>query len=318
VKDDIRKMLATEKASKVLPIIQAKMREFARSYHPELEKNGNAPQIPDFTKLVADNDLELKIVPRNTAFENIKSDFAKGIRERSQLIKMYSENPMLFESEIFAGSNGEVLVWITELKKEFKPAKLEEVKDIVLKTWKEVKARPLAVEAAEKLVADAKKSGKSLAETFKGQKDIEVVKTEPFSWKTYGAGIHPLAALMQGQRPFLDEVRESGVAVGNALINNKVVFAPGNDFMEKVFSLQLGETSSVLNQPELIAYVVRVNSSTPSEEVLWERFQTAYLLEYAYAGQPEIISEAMNDFLQKIYAETGFQWVNKPNAVEED
>jgi hypothetical protein len=97
-----------------------------------------------------------------------------------------------------------------------------------------------------------------------------------------------------------------------------VIVAPGDHFMEKVFSLQLSETSSVLNQPESVAYVVRVNSSTPSEEVLWERFQTAYFLEYAYAGQPEIISEAMNDFLQKIYAETGFQWVNKPGVVEED
>ncbi|MDR3183690.1 MAG: hypothetical protein LBT89_12375 [Planctomycetaceae bacterium] len=317
VKENIRKELAAEKASALLPKIQEKMREYAKTYNEHFESGKTAPPVPDLTQLAAENGLQLKVVPVGTLFQNLQNEFARGLQERQRLVQLYSQTPMPFESEIFPGSKGAVLVWFTEVKAEKKPEKLQDIESTVVKRWKEVQARTLAKAAAEKLAAEAKLSQKPLEETFRGKDGVKVVETDAFSWKTYGAGIHPLAALMQGMRPVLDEVREQGVAVGNSLIDNKIIHIPGDDFMQAVFSLSVGETATAFNSPETAFYVVRVKSSTPSEDVLWERFQTAYPIEYMYAGQPEETAAAYRSWLDNIYEATGFSWERKPDDFEE-
>jgi hypothetical protein len=313
VKDQIRETLARQKAEEMIPLIEEKMRDYAREYNLNFEQGKTVPPLPDLTSFVAEKGLEFKTIPLGMIFDSIRSEFAaRGFREREQLIRLYTESPMKFEPAKFSGTDGMILLWVTDLQAEYKPDKFEEVKDEVLKRWKEVEARPLALKRAEELLEEAKKSQKSLAETFAGQSGVSVVETEPFTWKTYGAGIHPIAAIMQGQRPFIDEVREKGVAVGDSEIGNKQIFAPGADFMAKVLSLGVGEIGAVFNQPQSIAFVVRVTGSSPSEDVLWERFQTAYMMEYLFAGQPEVSSEAYQAWISKIYNETGFKWVNKP------
>ncbi|MDR3235082.1 MAG: SurA N-terminal domain-containing protein [Planctomycetaceae bacterium] len=316
VKDEIRKVLARQKASALLPKIQEKMKEYAKVYNEHFEAGKQVPPIPDLSKLAADNDLLLKIVPAGTLFQTLKNEFARDMQERQRLVGLYAQSPMPFDSEVFSGSRGDVLIWITNVRSERKPEKFEDVESAVVKRWKEVQARIPAKESAEKLAAETKLSQKSLAETFKGREGITVVETEPFSWKTYGAGIHPLAALMQGMRPVLDEVREQGVAVGNSLIDNKVIDVPGGDFMKSVFSLSVGETAVAFNQPETVVYVVRIKSSTPSEDVLWDSFQAAYPLEYVYAGQPEESADAYRAWLDHIYESTGFTWERKPDDFE--
>ena len=144
-----------------------------------------------------------------------------------------------------------------------------------------------------------------------------VVETEPFTWKTYG-GLHPLVALYQGQLPVLSEVREKGVVVGDAEIDNKVIVAPGSNFMETVYSLQVGETGVVFNQPQTMAYIVRITSSSPSADVLWEQFQTTDVRIYRNAGLLEMVSSAYEAWLAEIQKKTGFRWINKPDARESE
>ena len=127
-------------------------------------------------------------------------------------------------------------------------------------------------------------------------------------------------ALYQGRLPvpMVSEVREKEVPVGEAEMRNRVIAAPGADFMETVFSLQVGEIGVVFNQPQSAAYIVRVTGSSPSTEALWEQFQTMDIRIYLNAGFMEMTSSAFEAWLAEIQKKTGFRWINKPDAEEWD
>ena len=313
VKDQIRRELALDKAVDALPVIQKKMREYAETYHQHFEQGQKAPPMPDMTAFVAEYGLELVRVPRGDVYAAMHTELARGLQERQQILQMYRGSPLLFDGDTFLGETTLMLYWITEIKPEKRPEKLDDVREMVTKRWKEIEARALALKKAEELEREVKTSGKPLAEAFTGRSDVQVVETEPFTWKTYG-DLHPLMAAYQGLSPELAEVRERGVAPNNSIIDNKIIVAPGSDFMETVFSLQIGETGVVFNQPQSVAYIVRVTSSAPSTDSLWEQFQRAHILEYRNAGQREMITDAYEAWLEDIRSKTGFRWVNKPDA----
>lgn len=312
VKEEIRQILAQEKALQAVETIESKMREYSKDYYKHVDQGFPAPAMPDLGVLAEEQGLQLEEVEKGNFYDASRSQFARGMREKDYLRVLYGGSPIQFDPNFIEGDEGRVLLWVTELEPEFKPAKLEDVKDAVLARWKEIKARPLAQKKAEELAAEARSGGKSLTETFASNNEVQVVETEPFTWMTYGPGVHPLLAAMQGSPIRIDEVREKGVAVGNAEIDNKQIFAPGNDFMEGIYALQIGETGVVFNQPQNTAYVVRVTGSSPSEEALWDRFQTAYPQEYIQAGRPQEMRQAWDIWLKKIKDETGFQWLRKP------
>lgn len=313
VKEQIRLTLATEKIMKSLPLIEEKMRDYFQVYYTHLDQEKEAPPMPDLTAFVEEQGLVLKTVPLDTIFGSIKSEFARGITAREYLINLFKEVPIVFEPRKIDGEN--ILLWVTEVQSESKPEKLEEIKEVVLKRWKEVEARPLAWKHAEELAAEVRHSEKSLAETFAGRSDVPVTETEPFTYKSYGASIYAMFGAMRGIPPRLGEVCEKGVAVGDSEIDNKWVVAPGVEFMEMASSLAVGETGVVFNQPQTVVYVIRVIGNSPSEEVLWERFQNASLMEYYLAGQPETIADARKAWLNKIYEEVGFKWIQKPERL---
>ncbi|MDR0338178.1 MAG: hypothetical protein LBI18_13930 [Planctomycetaceae bacterium] len=310
VKEQIRSTLATEKVLKLLPVIEEKMRDYFQAYYIHLDQEKATPPMPDLTSFVAEQGLVLKTVSLDTIFGAIKSEFARGPVEREYLFNLFNEAPILFEPKKIEGEN--ILLWVTEVQPESKPEKLDEIRDVVLKRWKEVEARSLALKRAEELAAEVRSSDKSLAETFADRQDIPVVETEPFTYKSYGASMYAAFLAMRGIPPQLGEVCEKGVAAGDSEIDNKWIVAPGVEFMETVSLLSVGETGVVFNQPQTVAYVIRVTGSSPSEEVLWERFQTATLREYYLAGQPETVADARKAWLNKIYEKVGFKWIQKP------
>ena len=312
VKEQIRKELALEKAMAGLPIIQKKMKEYSVVYHEHFEQGKQPPQMPDLTGLAAEQGLKLVTVPMGDVYAALRTDLARGMQERQHLVQMFRRVPLPFEGEIFFASDASsVLYWVTDQKHEKRPEKLDEVKEMVLKRWKEIEARDLALKKAEGLANEAKASGQSLAEFFTAHRDMPVVETEPFSWKIY----YPQVGLISG------EVREKGVVAGNAVVDNQVIIAPGSDFMETVYSLQIGEIGVVFNLPRNRAYIVRITSSSPSDEALWERFQVFGTLPgmenmYLGAGRPELMSAAYEAWLEEIRSKTGFRWVNKPDTHE--
>jgi hypothetical protein len=315
VKEQIRKDLAMGKAMEAFPVIQEEMKKYATVYHEHIDASKQPPPMPDLTGFVAERGLELVTVPLGDVYAALRTNLARGEQERQGIAQMFRSVPMPFSGETFWGSqSGMVLYWVTAEKKEIRPEKLEEVRDIVLKRWKEIEARNLAQKKAEELASEAKSSGKPLTEVFAGRNDVSVVETEPFTWKSYGS-MHPLLAMYQRMLPRLGEVREKGVAVGDSVLDNKVIVAPGEDFMETVFSLPIGEVGTALNQPQTVAYVVRVTSSSPSADALWEQFQSMSGMEALGAGQPDMVASALEAWLEDIRNKTGFRWINKPDAL---
>jgi len=315
VKEEIRKTLALGKAMTAIIVIQEKMREYTALYNEHFEQGKPIPAMPDLTSFVAEQGLEWKTVPLGDVHAVLQIELARGLAERQSLIEMFRSPPLKFEGATFLGSDGQMIVfWITDQKPEKRPEKLDEVRDIVLKRWKEIEARSLVQKKAEELANEAKSSGKPLAEVFAGRSDVPVVETEPFTWKSYGS-IPPYMAAARGIPPMLGEVREKGVVVGDSELDNQWIVAPGTDFMETVYSLQKDEIGTVFNQPQSVAYVVRITNSEPEDKELWERFQGTQRMEY-FAGQPEMISSAFEAWLTEIQTKTGFRWVNKPDARE--
>lgn len=314
VEDDIRKILAWRKVEERLDLIEDKMRDYFHVYNEHLGSEKAVPSMPDLSGFVKEQGLELVSAPFGDFYGAMKTDLARGLREREYLRdEIFRRPPPQFEPSIFDGDDGKVLFWVTEIKEEHTPEKFEDARDTVLARWKEVQARPLAMKKAQELVSEAKASGKSLAETFATQNNVSVVETEPFTWWTYGHGIDPsLAAFREGANVQLDFVREKGVAVGNAEIDNKTIFAAGSDFMETTYGLQIGEVAAAFNQPQTMVYIVRVTRSTPSEDALWSMFQTANFYVYASPSMQTERGRAYRVWLEKIQEETGFQWVQKP------
>ncbi|MDR3198663.1 MAG: hypothetical protein LBU34_12420 [Planctomycetaceae bacterium] len=311
VKEQIRLTLATEKVLKSIPLIEEKMRDYFQVYYTHLDQEKAAPPMPDLTAFVEEQGLVLKTVPLDTIFGAVKSEFARGTAEREYLFNLFNESPIAFEPQKIEGEN--IILWVTEIQAENKPQKLEEIQEIVLKRWKEVEARSLALKRAEELAAEVRSSEKSLAETFAGRSDVPVAETEPFTYKSYGESMYAAFLAMRGIPPRLGEVREKGVVVGDSEIDNQWIIAPGVEFMETASSLGVGEAGVVFNQPQTAAYVIRITGSSPSEEVLWEQFQNVSIMEYFLAGQPETIAEARKAWLEKIYEKVGFQWIRKPD-----
>jgi len=313
VKDQIRRDLAMQKAMDVLPLIQAEMKKYAVVYQDHIGHDKQPPPVPDLAGFVAELGLELVSVHMGDVYAALQTNLARGFQERQKIVQMFQSVPIPFEAETFRGSDAQVLYWVTAEKKELRPDRLADVQETVLKRWKEIKAKDLAQKKAEEMANVAKASEQSLAEIFSDHSEVAVVETEPFTWKSY-RGVNPYLAIMRRIPPELGEVREKGVSVGNSEIDNRVIVAPGEDFMEIVFSLQVGEIGVVFNQPQSAAYIVRVMSSSPSTEALLEQFQAAHVMEYVDAGQRDVMVSAFEAWLNEIRHKTGFRWVNKPDA----
>lgn len=312
VENDIRQILAREKVEEALKRIENKMQEYYREYYRYYDQELPVPPMPDLSAMAREEGLVLESVELGDFYVGASSEFARGAKEREYLMQLYSDASVLFQPNIFQGDEGSVLVWIVESVPKHTPEKFDEVRETVLARWKEFEARPLAMKQAEQWVAEAKTSDKSLVEALSKHEDAKVVETEPFTWMTYGHGVNPLIALMQQQFPRYDRIREKGVAVGNAEIDNKVVFAAGKDFMEAAYDLPVGGVGAAFNQPQNTAYMIRIIGSSPSLEVLWEKFQSSYFQEYAPTGMFEERQEAMEVWMKKIRDEVGFQWIRKP------
>ena len=107
---------------------------------------------------------------------------------------------------------------------------------------------------AEELAAEVRTAKKVLAPALANQPNLKVIETPAFSWMTVGAA----GAFNRNAPPKLSEVPG--------------VVDAGPAFMRAVFDLRVGDVGVAVNQPETIAYVVRVTTSEPPQQVLRDMF----------------------------------------------
>ena len=185
-----------------------------------------------------------------------------GMRTTSQYI-FQSLSP--FRPTISADTDGLYLFWkIEEVKPHVPKFNDPGVKAQVLRTWKMIKARDLALKEAKSLADAAQKAGKPLREFFADRPNLRVVLPPKFSWMSF-----PNTASLQAA-PFARLSSVAGVEM------------PGDDFMQTVFSLKKsGQTAVALNAPKNMAYVVQVTDFSPSYEARKTLFEVDDFQKYA-------------------------------------
>jgi len=179
-----------------------------------------------------------------------------------------------------------------------------EVKDDVLRAWKQQRAAELALKHAEEEAKKAKESGSMLADYFSAQESIEVLRTDPFSQYT-GGDVAFVGGEFQ-QQPF-------------RLSEPDGVVAAGPEFLQRVFELKDGEVAAVLNHDHSIAYVIRLVEHQDSQDEL----RSAYLAEANnWPGLRLMIGSharvAAASLVSDIVKDAGLEWERPNDQVEQD
>lgn len=180
------------------------------------------------------------------------------------------------------------LFWKTE-SHEARVPEFDEIRGEVVRTWKLREARGLAMKRAEALAAEARKDGRPLKGLFGERPGMQVIETEPFSWVTQ------------------ESIADSGGASPPKLTEVPGIVDAGNTFMQKVFSLHVGDVGVAFNNPETIAYVIRPTSFQPTTKLLEDLFMMTPLQQYSAAAafdRQEMLF-AWNEAIQK---EANLDW----------
>ena len=160
--------------------------------------------------------------------------------------------------------NNNFLFWKIEEEEE-KELPFDDMREEVATAWKlgagsseaDDTARRRALQAAE-LIASQLKDGADLDEVVEANPGTRIVRPEPFSWYSVPAAPSPTG---------LPEL---------ALSTIEDVNAPGPEFMQKAYSLGVGEVGVAMNHPQTVAYVIRVTDRNPTDEELRADFIARY------------------------------------------
>ena len=165
------------------------------------------------------------------------------------------------------------------------------VRDRVVQVWKRVEARTQMLQRAKDLQAKAQQeAGKPLKEALAGQSGVEIARSEPFTWLTYG-NIPANMAYMQPPR----------------LSDVKGVEQPGNEFMRTVSELDPGQIGVAMNQPKTAAYVVRVVNFEPSSDKLWDEFKDQDFTTYAAVASGDRQAMLLA-WIEQLRTDAGLTW----------
>jgi hypothetical protein len=301
VESTIRRELAAqqtpEKMEAALQGVQSKMYR----YKQQRGSDDSGVERPDLEKLAQQNGLSLVDTGLVTMHE-LKRKYpelaeAHGQRGGLTFVEIGYSNRATFDFSTVADDAGNRYLFWKTAEEEARVPEFGEIRSQVLHAWKMNKARDLAVKRAQELVDEAKQSAQPLKTVFADRKGPGVTETAPFSWLTAGGG-------MGGPRqPSLSAVEG--------------VEQPGADFMKEVFSLSVGGVGQAWNQPQSVAYVVRVASLEPSREVLRERFITEPYNAYFFVGSADYM-QFRDTWTKGIEAEAGLTWHEPRGAPEEN
>jgi hypothetical protein len=260
VEDDIRRILAApqarERMDDALGDAQRQVQRYKKAvtaYQAAVQDGREArePQRPNFQEIADELGLqygETPLVDQLTVGETELGQtfiFGPGFQQYSFAQVAMGEQATLYQAERIS-SLDDYLYWTVEFKEARTPP-LDEIRDEVVRAWRLQKAFEIAAQQAEKAARQVRKaSADAPLDEAAGVKEAEVIRPPAFSWMTQGA------TPFGGGAPYMSDVQ----GVEN----------PGDEFMKAVFSLQKGEVAVAPNQPKTIAYLVRLDDETPTEE----------------------------------------------------
>jgi hypothetical protein len=183
------------------------------------------------------------------------------------------------------------LVWKTAFIAAYTPP-LDKIRDQVVQAWKLIEARELVRKRAEQLAELARQdSSQPLRQTLGAQPGIEVIETQPFTWMTQGNVAFDFGAQQPTRLSSVDELSQIGP-----------------EFMQKVFSMKVGEIGVAWNHPQSVMYAFQLKELEPSLDVLHARFMSYSFDRYAGAGS-ETADQIRTGWLFRIMAANGLRWV---------
>jgi hypothetical protein len=290
VEDIIRRELAREMANKkmqgAIDVLRSKMRTFARNMGPDETEQ----KMPGLDKLAAAQGLTEVDTGLLTARELREKfpDLAEAKGDGPAFVMIAFGGMAKFQSTTVQDIEGNrYLVWKVEEKDAYVPD-FADVRSKVLRVWKLVKARDLALKKAKELADEANKAGKPLKEALAGREGLTVKQTPAFSWLTRGS------ANVDNRTP----LRISEV--------DGVDFA-GPNFMREVFNLRVGTSGVAMNEPQTTAYVVRLVSLEPTPERLRNTFMADDYSLYDEVARDDIV-EVQRAWMKGIEAEAKLTW----------
>lgn len=306
VEGEIRRRLARERAERVLTEVQAVLEQYRsewRQYQALSEQQRSAqpaPARPDFDALAKKYKLTAHRIPLSAPHEVRSHDIGASLIDgQVSFVDHAYESSAPFAPAISMDDQGNYyLFWKTEETEEKTP-QFEDIRDEVLRTWKQVEARQLALNEAERLAEEVRQKKQSLGEYFGDR----AFRSEPFSWMTYGAYAGWWQRLPEVSAIYVQgQTEQTGIP------------APGDDFMSTVFSLEPGQIGTALDQPKNAAYVIRVLEFNPGAEALRQQFLAASD-PFSYQGVAQYERrQAYEKWLEDLKAEVGFE---ESYAVEE-
>lgn len=171
----------------------------------------------------------------------------------------------------------------------------------VVEAWIKQRSVEAARKDAEALAAKAAKAA-SLKEVLTEDQAKKVMEPSPFTWLTRSD-----FPIIYGGRPRLTEV--PGVPLA------------GEEFMQAVFGLKVGETGVAINQPHTTVHVVRIVAEEPSLDIRREMFLSSMeasargdLARYAAIERMRLLSKMIEELLRTEYQ---LEFVESPQGGPE-
>lgn len=205
------------------------------------------------------------------------------------------QRPLYAPQQAFSRvDEGRYVFWRTD-REESVVVPYEQARKQVLAAWVKQQAVAAARKQAEAIAAKAEKAP-SLKAALSEEQAKKVLEPLPFSWLSRSG--QPIAF---GGAPRLSDV--SGIPLA------------GQEFMQAVFDLDVGEAGVAVNQAHTTVYVVRVVADEPALDIRREMFVSSLqaglfgdLVQYGLMARRRLMAEVMEE-LRKEYE---FQWIGTP------
>ena len=205
LKTRIRQEIAHEKIGNIFRVLREQMNEYQREWRKyeaerirrQGEEEGakenkaglSPPERPDFEKLAQEHGLSAGSTELVSDVQARESEIGSSLVNGQVPVSRYAFSTLARFSpeELMSLMGDRYLFWKTQETKERIPEFSDEgVRKEVLRWWRMVKARELALKEAKLLGDEASKSQKSLKQTFADRPEVSVITPAPFSWLTFG------------------------------------------------------------------------------------------------------------------------------------
>ena len=310
VKDRVRETLAIEKLNAKLDELNDKFAAYYREYSAAKTDGREVDGIEKVdAKAFAEANGLAYYASQDGAVETFEEAYINEALPLNELAAIYQRAPLAYApAKVDFIEDAAYVYRATEVQMENSP-EFKDAKADVLAAWKLREAAKLAQAAADKFAESAKAEGADFA-ALAAEAKVAVVETEAFSFLEASSALQG----MGNAQVQLAEIREKGVELGEAFRDNQAIVAPGWDFNETAFGMNVGDVAVVANQPKDRVFVLKIaeKDAEPTSEELATAADDPTVQQAADILTRVRVSRFSEKFIENLREEAGFEWVTIP------